>query len=137
LVALKKTIGRTDKADFPGLGFNDVPVKIDTGAYTSSMHCIYSKKENGLLKCRFFEKDEPETVFEKFDQTKVKSSNGLIERRYKIKTTIILFNKAYKINLTLTSREKMKYPVLIGRQFLNKKFVIDPGVTNLSFKNKN
>ena len=35
----KKVIGRIDKADFPLLGLFDIDVKIDTGAYTSSIHC--------------------------------------------------------------------------------------------------
>ena len=35
----KKTIGRIDKADFPLLDIYDIDIKIDTGAYTSSMHC--------------------------------------------------------------------------------------------------
>jgi len=134
--ALKKIIGRTDIADFPALGLKSVPVKIDTGAYTSSMHCIYARAENGVLKCRFFDQTEPETHFTTYKKAIVRSSNGYVEQRYKIKTTIALFNKVYKIDLTLTSREKMKFPVLIGRQFLNKKFMVNPSVTNLSFKHK-
>ena len=34
----KKTIGRIDKADFPALDLFDIDIKIDTGAYTSSIH---------------------------------------------------------------------------------------------------
>jgi len=35
----KKTIGRIDKADFPELNLHNIEVKIDTGAYTSAIHC--------------------------------------------------------------------------------------------------
>ncbi|MGB0424358.1 MAG: RimK/LysX family protein, partial [Flavobacteriales bacterium] len=34
-----KTIGRNDKADFPEIDLMNISIKIDTGAYTSSMHC--------------------------------------------------------------------------------------------------
>ncbi|MEO2061132.1 MAG: peptidase, partial [Mesonia sp.] len=42
----KKTIGRVDKADFPELGLNEIAIKIDTGAYTSSIHCEDIHEEN-------------------------------------------------------------------------------------------
>jgi len=38
-VKKKITIGRKDKVDFPELGLKDIPVKVDTGAYTSAIHC--------------------------------------------------------------------------------------------------
>ena len=34
---------------------------------------------------------------------------------------MLFFGKTYKINLTLSTRAEMKYPVLIGRQFLKQK----------------
>jgi hypothetical protein len=36
---MKITIGRADKADFPELSLLDIDLKIDSGAYTSSVHC--------------------------------------------------------------------------------------------------
>jgi hypothetical protein len=36
---MKITIGRADKADFPELSLSEIDVKIDSGAYTSSIHC--------------------------------------------------------------------------------------------------
>mgnify|MGYP001086897735 CR=1 FL=1 len=33
-----KTIGRIDKVDFPEFNLNDIDIKVDTGAYTSSIH---------------------------------------------------------------------------------------------------
>ncbi|PWK20369.1 ATP-dependent zinc protease family protein [Xanthomarina spongicola] len=138
----KKVIGRVDKADFPLLDLYDIDIKIDSGAYTSSIHCHQVKVEDGLLKCTFYDKDHPlyngkEIVFKTYDTAKVKSSNGIVQERYKVKTTIIIFNKKYKINLTLSTRDDMKYPILIGRRFLNKKFVVDVSLKNLSYLKKN
>jgi hypothetical protein len=49
----------------------------------------------------------------------------LFENRFSIKTEIFIFGKSYPIDLTLTERGSMKYPVLLGRKFLSKKFIVD------------
>jgi len=136
----KKIIGRTDKIDFPKLNLFKIDAKIDTGAYTSAIHCSKIKEENGVLKCTFYSKGHPnfngkEVVFENFTFTDVKSSNGFIENRYKVKTEVVFFGKAYKINLTLSTRAEMRFPVLIGRQFLKQKFVVDVDLIDLSYNN--
>ncbi|MEX0996998.1 MAG: RimK/LysX family protein [Flavobacteriaceae bacterium] len=136
---MKQTIGRIDKADFPELGLIDIAVKIDTGAYTSSIHCQNVKEEAGVLKCNFLDKEHPaydgkEFCFKDYKIKNVKSSNGTVQTRYMIQTTVTLFGEEHTIQLTLSDREEMKFPVLLGRKFLNKKFIVDTGLTNLSFK---
>ncbi|MFT5750519.1 MAG: hypothetical protein ACI828_000138 [Flavobacteriales bacterium] len=137
----KKVIGRTDRADFPELGFNDIDVKVDTGAYTSSVHCTNIREEGGILICTFFDASHPnydgrEFIFKDYDIAAVKSSNGEIQYRYEVQTKIFIFNKKYSISLTLSSREDMRFPVLLGRKFLTKKFIVDTELTEVSFKNK-
>jgi hypothetical protein len=138
---LKRDIGRIDKADFPLLGLVDVDVKIDTGAYTSAIHCKNMKVEDNYLKCNFLDEkhldyNEKEIIFDNYDVKVVKSSNGRSEARYRILTEILLFGKTYPIFLTLSDRDDMKFPVLLGRKFLTKRFVIDINKTNLSYKLK-
>lgn len=137
----KKTLGRIDKADFPTLDLVDIDIKVDTGAYTSSIHCHKFYEEDGVLKCLFYDKEHPHynkkiITFKNFTTTKVKSSNGIVQVRYKVKTRIILFNKKYNISLTLSDRNDMKFPILIGRKFLLKKFVVDVSLKNVSFDEK-
>jgi len=137
----KKTIGRIDKVDFPTLDLFDIDVKIDTGAFTSSMHCHKVIEEDNLLKCLFFDKEHQNynkkiIVFKNYTTTKVKSSNGMVQNRYMVKTSVLLFNKRYKIDLTLSTRSEMKYPILIGRKFLSKKFIVDINLKNLSYQQK-
>ncbi|WP_047549854.1 ATP-dependent zinc protease [Psychroserpens sp. Hel_I_66] len=137
----KKIIGRVDKVDFPTLELFDIDIKIDTGAFTSSMHCHKVIEENDLLKCLFFDKEHPNynkkiIVFKNYSTTKVKSSNGMVQNRYMVKTSILVFGKKYKIDLTLSTRDEMKYPILIGRKFLSKKFIVDISLKNLSYQNK-
>ena len=139
---MKKVLGRVDKIDFPQLHLNEIDVKIDTGAYTSAIHCSKIREEDGKLYCTFKSKGHTtfngqEVTFNEFTFTDVKSSNGHKENRYKIKTTAIFFGKTYKINLTLSTRDDMKFPVLIGRQFLKQKFLVDVDLENQSFKKHN
>ncbi len=137
----QKNIGRIDKADFPMLDLFDIDIKIDTGAYTSSMHCHKVLVENDELVCLFYDKEHPryngkEFRFKDYTFAKVKSSNGLVEKRYKIKTQIVLFDKKYNISLTLSTREDMRFPVLIGRKFISKKFIVDVTQKDISYNNK-
>lgn len=138
---MKRKIGRTDKADFPLLALEDMSVKIDTGAYTSSIHCAEMRVEDNFLRCRFLDEEHgaysnKEFVFDTYDVRVVKSSNGQAQVRYRILTEIVLFGKTYPIFLTLNDRKEMKYPVLIGRKFLTKRFMVDINKTDLSYRLK-
>jgi hypothetical protein len=134
----KRMIGRYDRADFPGLHLNDISVKIDTGAYTSSIHCDNIKEEDGVLKCTFLDEEHPlyngkEFTFTDYDVVFVKSSNGMVQKRYQIQSTISLFNRTYKISLSLSARQEMRFPVLLGRKFITKKFIVDTEFFDVSF----
>ena len=137
----KQIIGRTDKVDFPEFDLTHIDVKIDTGAYTSAIHCFQVVEEASGLRCTFSHQGRPdfnnkEVFFTNYSKTGVKSSNGHKENRFKIRSTIVLFGKTYKINLTLSTRDDMRFPVLIGRQFLKNKFLVDVSLENMSFNMK-
>lgn len=135
MVVKKKVIGRREKANFPTLGLEDIDVKIDTGAFTSSIHCVDMKEIDARLYCNFLDELHPaynqkELVFEHYEKNFIKSSNGIVEERYQIVTKIKFGKKYYDIELTLTDRAEMKYPVLIGRKFLQGKFIVDVSKLN-------
>ena len=137
----KKVIGRFDKADFPLLKLEDIAIKIDTGAYTSSIHCDNIIEKDDVLHCTFLDEEHPlyngkEYTFEDYDILFVRSSNGIIQKRFQVQSTIKLFNKVFKISLSLSARQEMRFPVLIGRKFLTKKFIVDPELKDISFKMK-
>ncbi len=132
-------------ADFRKLNLHAIEVKIDSGAYTSSFHCHKIEKvtRNGkeILRCNFLDPGHPqyhekEFFFEEFKIRNVKSSNGIVEERFSIHTEITIFNQTFPIELTLTERPDMKHPVLLGRKFISKKFLIDTSRKNLSLKGK-
>lgn len=134
-------IGRFDKADFPALHLNDIAVKIDTGAYTSSIHCENITEKDNVLHCTFLDEEHPlyngkKFIFDDFDIVFVRSSNGIIQKRYQVQSNIKLFGKVFKISLSLSDRQEMRYPVLIGRKFLTKKFIVDTELIDVSFNLK-
>lgn len=140
----KKTIGRIDKLDLPELGLVKVQAKIDTGAYTSAIHCskihiektkegkellcytISGKRLGGGMKAQKFMTSE-------FKLKRIKSSNGQVQERYVIKTKIKIFNKTYNTEFSLSDRSHMKNPILLGRKLLSGRFVVDVTEENLSF----
>lgn len=142
---MKITIGRSDKADFPELSLSEIDVKIDSGAFTSSIHCsnIQETTINGepFIQFTLLDPEHPfynnkEFTFKNYASKIVKSSNGISEKRFMIYTKIFIFDTLFPIYLTLSERKDMKFPVLLGRKFLNKKFVIDTIKKDLSHKLK-
>lgn len=140
-----KIIGRLESIDFPQWNLYDIDAKIDTGAYTSSLHCHHIEpfEENGELYVRFNLLDPShETYNEKLfklpvHQTKlVKSSNGSTEERIIVKTRVRLFDKIFNAELSLTDRSEMKYPVLIGRKLIKNRFLVDTSQKYLSKRDK-
>ncbi|MCB9185307.1 MAG: ATP-dependent zinc protease [Flavobacteriales bacterium] len=140
-----RIIGRVDKIDLPGFEIEDLDCKVDTGADTSSIHCSKVKivEQDGVefLKFRVLDKKHPQFskkthLVHEFSEKRVKSSSGHSELRYVIKTKVIVFGTEFPITFTLSDREKMKYPVLLGRRFLKNKFIVDVSKTDLSHSEK-
>jgi hypothetical protein len=137
----KRVIGKFDKADLPMLKMEDIAIKIDTGAYTSSIHCNNIVEKEDALHCTFLDEEHPlyngaEIVFKHYDIVFVKSSNGIIQKRFQVQSTIKIFDNLYKISLSLSARQEMRYPVLIGRKFLTKKFIVDAELIDVSYNLK-
>lgn len=124
-----KLIGRREFVGFPELGIFSIEAKIDTGAYTSSVHCenITVNYENSkpILYFTIGQQEPKRFRFEEFSQKKIKNSFGEMEERYVIKTLILIGKKKIKTTLSLSNRDNMRYPVLIGRRLLKRKFLID------------
>lgn len=124
-----KLIGRREFVDFPGFGITGMEAKIDTGAYTSAIHCenITVNYENSKPILYFtIQQTEPITLrFEDFTSKKIKNSFGIMEERYVIKTLVRIGGKKVWCTISLADRDAMRYPVLIGRRLLKGKFLID------------
>jgi hypothetical protein len=140
---MKKLIGRREKITLPEWNLKNVTGKIDTGAYTSSIHCEYvEEKEEDGKKVLFFKVLEPSDKkyngkilrSEHYSQKKVKNSFGQAEIRYKVTTKVIMFGVEFDAEFTLTDRSKMRNPILLGRKILIGRFIVDVQEVNLSKK---
>lgn len=141
----KTLIGRRDVANLPDFGLQNVEVKVDSGAYTSSIHVSSCKEvessEGKTLEVLFLDAEHPAftnklVYFSEYRIKKVKSSTGQEQLRYFVKGKIELLGLKFKTEFSLTERKGMRYPILLGRKVLNKRFIIDTSLVNISTKNK-
>lgn len=118
-------IGWEEWCSFPELGIEKLKFKTDTGATTSTLHAtdIEIFIENGVEYAKF--KTQPlqgrkaeffECIAPVSRRKTVTSSNGMKERRIVIRTLLELGQRKWSVELTLTSRKKMKYRMLLGRE---------------------
>jgi hypothetical protein len=138
-------IGRADKVDLPEFNLTNIEVKTDTGAFTSSIHCSYVNESESdgekYLEFKLLDPAYPQFTdsvikTKTYEKKIVKNSFGMSEERFVIKTKIVIFSYEYPIEFSLSQREEMKYPILLGRKFLSKKFMVNPSIQNVSFKLK-
>ena len=135
----KQIIGRSDVISFTEFGFDDIKAKVDTGAYTSSIRCSYVKEINDGKELEFkllTPKNYPQyaDIVHKtshFKSKKVKNTSGIAEYRYLIETTIKLGDNEFTAQFTLSKRKGLKFPVLLGRKFLNGNFIVDTTKKNI------
>lgn len=129
------TIGRKEKIDLPNLGILGLTAKIDTGAYTSALHCHHILEEEmpdgtARLRLELLDPYHPNynnkvLVIKNFKKKKVRSSNGKTQIRYVVNLSVKFGDANFRTHFTLTNRSKMKYPILLGRKFLRNKFIVD------------
>jgi hypothetical protein len=118
-----------------GLGVDSIKAKLDTGARTSAIHAfdVESYKRDGETRVRFFvypaQKDDTVKVAcdEKVvDIRTVSNPGGRREKRYIIRTDLILGGEAWPIDLSLTDRDEMGFRLLIGRTAMQGRLLVDP-----------
>ena len=136
-----ETLGRYDKVDLPDLGLYNIHAKVDTGAYTSSLHCHKAVVTDGVLEFVLLDEEHPEFTglkfsFRDFEERDIKNSFGEVERRFVIITTLRIFSQDITTEFSLSNRGSLKFPILIGRKILRNRFMIDVTKKNLSYKEK-
>ena len=122
----QRVIGRSERIDLIDFNLNNLPAKIDTGAYSSSIDHSQAKlvERDGrqVLEFILLRPERPGytgelLTTEQFEMTEVKNSNGC-ETRFVIFADIKVGDFVKKCRLTLANRADLRYPVLIGRRFL-------------------
>lgn len=123
----------------PSLGVERIKAKIDSGAKTSAIHAydIQLFSDRGAPHVSFMLRPEQrrskpavECVAEIQDERMVRSSNGHLQRRLVIEVDISLGGSTWPIELTLADRDHMGFRMLLGREAIRRRFLID---TNRSY----
>lgn len=134
----KSIIGWREWCGFPELGLPGVLAKVDTGAKTSSLHAFKIEPfvKFGQPWVRFTVHPVqrhrlPEIRCEApiVDERLVTSSNGKAEQRVVVTTRMKLGAHSFVTELTLSNRDEMGFRMLIGRQALAKRFVVDTALS--------
>ncbi|WP_100641056.1 ATP-dependent zinc protease [Alteromonas facilis] len=131
----KHLVGALELCDLPELAIEGLNIRVDTGAATSSLHVdnIDEFQRDGEEWVSFDIHPNIHNVDEivrreaKISAVKnIKSSTATRERRYVIETDIVLAGMQWQIQLTLTDRSEMTYLMLLGREAMSGRLIVDP-----------
>jgi hypothetical protein len=135
--ATRPVIGWREWVELVSLGADrfKVKVKVDTGARSSALHAFNVERfeRDGADWVRFdvhpLQDDSKFTIPAEaplVDERWVRNSGGKADLRPVIRTTIRFLDVEWEIELTLTRRDMMGFRMLLGRQAIRKRFVVDP-----------
>jgi ribosomal protein S6--L-glutamate ligase len=131
----KIILGSEEWCAFPELGLPAIKARVDSGAKTSALHAIniapFKKEEENWVKFDINPiQNNLKTVIhceaKLIDKRIVKSSSGYREQRYVIQTNIKIGNDTWLIEMTLTNRDSMGFRMLLGREAMSGRILVDP-----------
>jgi len=138
-------IGWREWVALPELNIPAIKVKTDTGARTSALHTfsIDPFVDGGVRRVRFGihplqQRKDIEIYAEAdvIDQRWVTNTGGRRERRYVIRTPLAIGPWEWLIDVTLASRERLNFRMLLGRTAMGKRVRINPGRSYLTGRPK-
>lgn len=116
----------------PELGIPALKAKVDTGARTSALHAFGVEKLPGR-RVRFRvhpnQKDDADEIVAEaalIDERIVRTSGGHSELRPVIRTLVRMGALELPVELTLSNRALLGFRMLLGREAIRGRFVIDP-----------
>lgn len=131
----KLIVGSEEWCSFPALNIPAIKARIDSGAKTSALHAInivpFDRDDEKWVKFDVNPlQNNGKTIIhceaKVVDKRIVKSSSGTRESRFVIKTNINFGNSSWDIELTLTNRDSMGYRMLLGREAMSGRILVDP-----------
>lgn len=131
----KIILGSEEWCSFPELGIPAIKARVDSGAKTSALHAInivpFIKDGEKWVKFDINPiQNNLKTVIHcealMIDKRIVKSSSGFREQRYVIQTKIALGEETWTIQMTLTNRDSMGFRMLLGREAMSGRILVDP-----------
>jgi hypothetical protein len=125
-------IGWREAVGLPLLGAGTLMAKIDTGARSAALHAeeltIKGKSAHFILELGGRRR---RVQLPLVGVKRIKSSNGAIEKRAVVKTVVQIGMHQFSTLITLTDRADMEVPMLLGREALKGRFLVNPSRTFL------
>lgn len=131
----KVIVGSEEWCAFPHLGIPTVKARVDSGAKTSALHAInispFIKEGENWVKFDINPiQNNTKTIIHceapLVDKRVVKSSSGFREQRYVIRAEIQIGETNWNVELTLTNRDSMGFRMLLGREAMSGRLLVDP-----------
>lgn len=131
----KIMVGSQEWCAFPQLGVPAILARVDSGARTSSIHAFniqpFNRKGKSWVSFEVHPVQDNRRLMVRCeapvaDYRRVKSSSGVAEKRYVVKTIMRLWDHEFLIELTLANRDSMGYRMLLGREAMVGRIVVDP-----------
>jgi len=141
----KVALGWREWVALPDLGLPAIKTKIDTGAKTSALHAYYTEpyQHKGVDMVKFLihpiQKNfdfNVECHSPISDYREITDSGGHKEMRYVIESNIVVGTQQWRIELTLTNRDTMRFRMLLGRRAMQNRVIVDPDTSYLQGKLK-
>lgn len=134
----KIVVGSEEWCGLPDINIPAIKTRVDSGAKTTALHAVSITpfEKNGSPWVRFkvhpIQYDGKTTLVCEspvVDKRRVKSSSGIGELRYVINSQISFGENTWEIEVTLTNRDSMGYRMLLGRQAMAGRMLVDPQVS--------
>jgi ribosomal protein S6--L-glutamate ligase len=131
----KIILGSEEWCSLPELGIPAIKARVDSGAKTSALHAVNIAPfiKDGENWVRFdinpIQKNEKTIIHceaKLIDKRIVKSSSGYREQRFVIQTHLEIGNEIWAIEMTLTNRDSMGFRMLLGREAMSGRTLVDP-----------
>ncbi|MCL4154063.1 UNVERIFIED_CONTAM: hypothetical protein GTU68_045130, partial [Idotea baltica] len=128
-------IGSEEWCVFKDLGIPAIKARVDSGAKTSSIQAtglkIVTKGTEEWVKFEVNPLPENRSIgfsceARLVDRRMVKSSSGISEERLVVKTPVTLGEDTFDIELTLANRDTMEFRMLLGREALMDRYIVNP-----------
>ncbi|WDQ18663.1 ATP-dependent zinc protease family protein [Rhodopirellula sp. P2] len=138
-------IGWREWVGLPELKVRHVKAKIDTGARSSSLHAfdVDTYFDQDVERVRFSihpvqQRDDLhiEADVPILERRHIRSSNGNVSERIVIRTPLEILRRRVMVDLTLANRDSMGFRMLVGREAIRNRFLVDCGASFLAGRRK-